>query len=52
VDDQRVVGGAAFGGKNGGHRRVVVGVGRQSVNRFGWQANQTTIPYGSGSSSY
>ena len=35
VDDQRVVGRAAFGGKDFGHCGVVVGVGTQAVHRLG-----------------
>ena len=40
VHDQRVVGRAALGGKDGAHRRVVAGVGRQAVDRLGGQAEQ------------
>ena len=40
VHDQRVVGGPALGGKDGAHRRIAAGVGRQAVHRLGGQADQ------------
>ena len=52
VHDQRVVGGAAFGGEDFGHRAGVVRIRAQPVHRLGWQANQVTSPYGICASSY
>jgi hypothetical protein len=39
MHDQRVVGGAAFGGKYLSHRSFIGGIGPQTVHRLGWQAN-------------
>ena len=46
VHDQRMIGRAALGHKDFGHRRIVGGVGGQAVHRLGGQAHQLAVTQG------
>jgi hypothetical protein len=45
MHDQRVVCRSPFGLEDLRHGRIVVGICRQTVHRFRWQAQQAASPY-------